>query len=280
MTATKLGPRAGMTLIEMLVGLMVGTLMLSALVGLFLSQSQLSGNQASHRLARDVVRVASQILTSDLRRLETSGGVEQASADSVTLRVPYSMGIVCASTGGGTPATTLSLLPTDSVRLATADVSGFAWRDTDGSYTYAPTTTLAAGSSGTCTSASIGVVAGGSVMEAGAGSAAIPVGVPALLYQRIRYAFVDTLGGSGLVRMGLESGTRELLVATFRESGTRFRFFVGASATAQDAPPSDLADLTGIELVLEGLGDRPDVTDGTVASEPLTVPVFFKNRTN
>lgn len=269
-----------MTLVEMLIGLIVGGIMLGALVGLFINQSQLSGDQASRRVARDVVRSASQILSADIRRIESSGGIEHASADTVTLRVPLAIGLVCASSGGGSPSTTLSLLPTDSVRYATAAVSGFAWRTSAGAYNYVPTTGLGAGATSSCSSASISTLSGGRVVQLSAGSGAIPDGAPALLYERIRYAFTDTGSGVALVRTLVESGAEETLVTNFDDAGTRFRFFVGSSGTAQDAPPSDLSDLTGLELVLEGVGDRPQVSDGEVATVPLTVAVFFKNQTN
>lgn len=272
--------RHGMTLVEMLIGLVVGGIMLGALVGLFINQSQLTGDQASRRAARDVVRSASRILSSDIRRLESLGGVEHASPDSVTLRVPFAAGLVCASSGGGSPSTTLSLLPTDSVRYATAEVSGLAWRSQAGDYSYVPTTGVAAGAASTCSSASISTLSGGRVVDLSAGSGAIPEGAPAFVYERIRYAFTDTGSGLSLVRTLVESGDEEVLVTNFGDAGTRFRFFVGASTSAQDAPPSDLGDLTGLELVLEGRGDRPRVSDGTVATESSTVPVFFKNQTN
>lgn len=269
-----------MTLVEMLVGLVVSGIMLGALVGLFINQSQLTGDRASRRVARDVVRSGSQILSADIRRLESSGGVEAASADSVTLRVPLAIGLVCGSSGGGSPSTTVSLLPTDSVRYATAAVSGFAWRSQAGAYTYMPTTGLGSGTASTCSSASVSTLSGGRVVELTAGSGAIPAGAPALLYERIRYAFTDTGSGVALVRTLVESGDREVLVTNFSDGGTRFRFFVGSSGTAQDAPPADLSDLTGLELVLEGQGDRPRVSDGAVATVPLTVPVYFKNQMN
>ncbi len=273
------GSRRGMTLVEMLVGLMVTTIILGALVTTFVSQSQLTGEQNSQRVARGAARSAAQALAVDIRRIESAGGVEQAAADSITIRIPFALGLVCASTGSGGGSTVISLFPADSANFANAAMSGFAWRDQAGSYTYVPATGLAAGAASTCSSASITTLPGGSVVEAPAGSGGIPAGSPVFLYQRVRYAFAPTGAGLSLVRTKVETGASETLVEPFDSAATRFRFYVGTSAVPEDAPPVDLGDLTGIELVLEGLGDRPRVRDGSVATAPLSATVFFKNRT-
>lgn len=268
---------AGMTLVELLVALVIAGLMLSALVGLFIGQSRVYGEQASQRLGRDAVRSALQALSSDLQRLEATGGVVAAAADSITIRVPFAMGLVCDDSGG---TATISLLPADSVTFANAGVSGFAWRGTGGGYTYIPGTTVGNGTASVCSGESIATVSGGSVVEMASAGGGIVPGAPALLYQEIRYAFLSSASGASLVRTVLETGEEETLVEFFEEAGTRFRFFIESVADAQDAPPADLGTLRGIELALEGLGDRPRSGSGSVASVPLTATIFFKNRPN
>lgn len=267
--------RAGMTLVEMLIGMVVAGVMLGALVGLFIGQSQLMDHQASQRVARDAARNALHVLATDLQRLESSGGVEEATQDSLVIRVPFALGLVCASSSG---STTLSLLPSDSVTYANAAMSGFAWRAPSGAYTYVPETNLSAGTASACSGASISTIAGGAVVDTDAGHASIPAGSPAFLYQRVRYHFEDTADGATLVRTVVESGDQETLVEFFDGSATRFRFFTSASPDPGDTPPADLGDLIGIELALEGLGDRPRASDGAVATAPLNASVFFKNR--
>ena len=72
------------------------------------------------------------------------------------------------------------------------------------------------------------------------------------------------------------SGTEEVVVENFVAGGTRFRFLVWASPTAQDAPPTDLTTIRGFELYLEGEGDysRPG---SAVASSDLAQKVFLMN---
>jgi hypothetical protein len=255
----------------------VASLILGGLLGVFLGESRLFGEWESRRTARDVTRSASQVLSADLRRLEATGGVEAASASSITLRVPFAMGLVCASSVG---STTASFLPTDSVMLADAAPSGQAWRTSSG-YGYANLSSVTAGGTADCTAADIATVAGGRVatITPGAG-ATVEAGTPLFLYQRVVYQFVSGADGSVLTRRQLSgAGDEEVLVEALSTSGTRFRFFVGSSAVAQDDPPADLSTLRGFELALEGMGAyaRPGAA---VPSAELAQAVFFKNAPN
>jgi hypothetical protein len=53
--------------------------------------------------------------------IEANGGVMAASATSLTIRIPYAIGVVCGNNGAGT---VLSLLPVDSTTYAEAAFYG------------------------------------------------------------------------------------------------------------------------------------------------------------
>jgi hypothetical protein len=268
---------AGMSVVELLVGIVVGLFLLGGLTGLFIGESRLFGEWESKRTSRDVVRSATQILSSDLRRLEATGGVEAASDSSVTLRVPYTMGLVCASSAA---STTVSLMPTDSVMLASSAISGQAWRTSTG-FGYANVTSLAAGVAATCTAVNITTLTGGRVvtLTPGAGPT-VRAGTVLFVHQRVLYSFQSVTGGSRLTRRLLNgAGGTENIVQTFVPAGTRFRFFVGSSAVAQDAPPADLSTIRGLELAMEGKGEYGQ--PGSVSpSTTLAQGVFFRNPPN
>lgn len=275
MTKSQGTTESGMTLIELMVSMVVAAVILGALVTLFIGQSRLFGEQESQRTAREAVRSAVHVLTSDLRRIEASGGVEAASAESITIRTPFAMGLVCSSSAANT---TVSLLPPDSASYANAEISGFAWR-AGGTYSYVPATTLDAGTASLCTGALITTLAGGRVVRISPGAGAgVPAGTPAMLYERVRYDFRGGASGFTLVRTIITPGAEEALVESFDGAGTRFRYFAGADDEAEDDPPSDLSDIRGVELVLEGLGDRPRAGSNTIATAPVTATVFFRNR--
>ena len=267
-------PAAGVTVIELIVGIVIALFVLASLLGVFISESRLFGEWESQRTARDAVRSATHVLAADLRRIETTGGIEAANSTSLTLRIPISIGVVCASTAA---STTISLLPADSVMMATAAMSGQAWRTNTG-YTYQATTGIAGVGAAACAAVNITTLAGGRVVQVTPGAGvAVVAGTPIMLYQRVRYEFVPGTDGTVLTRRLLSSGAgAEVLVENFVTSGTSFRFYVGTSATAQTSAPADLSTIRGIDLALEGMGEYAQPGD-PLTSTSVAQPVFFRN---
>jgi Tfp pilus assembly protein PilW len=269
-----LHPAAGVTVIELIVGIVIALFVLASLLGVFISESRLFGEWESQRTARDAVRSATHVLAADLRRIETTGGIEAANSTSLTLRIPISIGVVCASSAA---STTISLLPADSVMMATAALSGQAWRTNTG-YTYQATTGIAGAGVGACTAVNITTLTGGRVVQVTPGAGVTVVaGTPIMLYQRVRYEFVPGTDGTVLTRRLLSSGAAaEVLVENFVTSGTSFRFYVGTSATAQTSAPADLSTIRGIDLALEGMGEYAQPGE-PLTSSAVAQPVFFRN---
>lgn len=266
--------RAGVTVIELIVGMVIALFVLASLTGVFIGESRLFGEWESTRTARDAVRSAAQVLTTDLRRIETSAGVEAASATSMTLRIPIAIGVVCTSSA---VSTTMSLLPTDSVMTATAALSGQAWRTLTG-YSYLATTTLSGGPAANCTGVNITTLTGGRVVTVTPGAGAtVTAGTPIFLYQRVQYQFVTGANSTVLTRRLLSSGAAaEVLVENFVNSGTSFRFYVGTNANPQTNPPADLTTLRGIEIGLQAQGTYHQAGQA-VPGQSISQPVFFRN---
>jgi hypothetical protein len=197
---------------------------------------------------------------------------------SVTLRVPFAVGLVCGPVAGGT---TITLLPADSAMLAEPGFSGYAWRSTAGTYTYVEAGVAVNNSAvAPCTAAGITPVAGGRVVAV---APALPGGAAAgtavLLYRRITYDFANSNelpGRLALWRRVEASGAAEELVAPF-DATARFRFFALDNADAQDAPPP-LADLRGLELVLIGESEGSPRITAAPRRAAVTTAVFFRNR--
>jgi prepilin-type N-terminal cleavage/methylation domain-containing protein len=267
--------RPGMTLVELLVAMVIAVLLLQGMVAFFTGQSRVVGQNESMRGARDATRSAIHAFLGDLRRVEATGGVAAASASEVTVRVPFAMGVACQS---GSANTTLSVFPTDSIMWATSTLSGFAWRNANtGAYSYVSPAVLGSADADACTGKGVKVFGGGAVrtVTPTAGSN-VRLGTPVFLYHLVTYKFETVTGGSRLVRTRAGHDP-EVLVELFDPDATRFRFFVGGNATAQDNPPTDLGTLRGLEVVLAGRGDRPR-SDGSAFTAPMTLAIFFKNR--
>jgi hypothetical protein len=256
----------------------------TALIGVALTrimtvQSRFMSTQEGRSAARSVSRTATGIIFSDLRMVEATQGVVAATRKSVTLRVPYAMGLVC---GTSTGATTLALLPIDSATISEGGFSGYAWRGTNGAYTYVTSgaSLIQSGTASMCVStALIDTVPGGNIWRV---TPAVPAGAgtPVMLYRNITYAFQNSVleaGRIGLWRTVASAGVTDELVAPF-DTSAAFGFFVDGSATPLVNPPA-LTSIRGLELQLTALNSRNANATNTPADQtPLRTGVFFKNR--
>jgi prepilin-type N-terminal cleavage/methylation domain-containing protein len=269
----------GFTLVELLVGMVLLSIVGAGLVRLIMSQGRFMEQQEAWRSARAVSRSSLNRMLSDLRMVEASNGLEAAAAGGkdFTVRVPYAFGVICSASG---TAATASLLPVDSAMFATPGFSGFAWRNSAGSYTY-----VTAGAN--CTSASIATLAafGGSpagrVVNLGGTMGTVPpAGSIVFLFRRVRYEFKTSAalpGRTGLWRTLVSTGGTEELVAPF-DTTARVRFFVLASSTAQDAVPSPLGNVRGLEFRLDGMSENTARGNLSPKVSQITTSVFFENR--
>jgi hypothetical protein len=278
------GPRKGLSLAELLIGMVVLAIVGLALTRTMLSQARYFDHQKTGNLARAVARGPINRVVSDLRMVEAQGGVISASSSQIDVRVPYAIGVVCGP-GPNNNSTHISLLPVDSAMFAAPGYSGYAWRGGDGVYHYQEDNqTKDVGDPVVCTNARIGTLtsSGAKVIKI---SPLLPAsatyGTPVLLYRKIRYSFgaSTTLPGTiGLFRTRLENPvTVEELSAPY-DASARFRYFVGSSLTAQDSPPGDLSTLRGIELNMTGLSERAPSGATQKQKAPFITAVFFKNR--
>lgn len=275
--------RAGFTLIELLISMIATSIVALAMVRLMMTDLRFAEDREAWRTARQAARSGFAALTADLRMVETGGGVEAAAAGGkdLTLRVPYAFGVMCATTGANT---VISMMPVDSAMFAQPGHSGFAWRnDTTQVYTYVNGGTRASGSALICTAVGVPVVAGGGVVTvSGAIPFTRPVGTVIFLYKRIRYELkASTLmpGQTALWRTLLTAGTSEELAAPF-SSDARFRFFAGSPpATAQDAVPSPLSTISGLELNFSGQSDRTPRGESGPKVVSFVSSLFFQNVT-
>lgn len=265
----------GHTLAEMLIAMTIMAVIGAALTRLIVIQSRAFRKQTSYKEARAVTRAALNLMQSELRMVEVTGGMLSATPEGIGVRVPYAIGVICNTT-------TISILPLDSLMYANAVLGGYAWRDSVGAYTYVESSpTVGAGTVSNCTAVNIATLTGGQVLAI---SPALPatarVGDNVMLYQRIRYSF----GASGLLpgRYGLfrtvGSGTPEEIAMPFDSATTRFKFFNVTSDTSRAVVTT--ADIRGVELNLTGQSERIPSGLSSYATSQLITAVFFGNRAN
>jgi type II secretory pathway pseudopilin PulG len=276
---------AGFVLAELLVALVIAAIIGAALTQLVVSQSRLVALQGSVMQARGGARAALNVMSGDLRMVGDSGLVA-AAAESVTVRIPYAFGVACGQTGG---TTIVSLLPADSASFFAADAatSGYAWRDSTGTFRFVTPATVSNANAGlgTCTGATPPITtlsAPGWSARAVAltpNAVATPPGAVVYLYQLVRSAFAPSAqipGRTALWRTVLASGQRNELVAPFA-AGTAFQFLVGTALTPSASPPADLTTVRGLRLILNAASEQPPEGRATPMTFDLTSDVLFRN---
>jgi len=285
--------RKGFTLNEVLISLVILSVIGAAFTRILTYQTRYLAHETSIRTARSVARTANNILLSDLRAVQDSGGEDSVTSDGKLIRilVPYRFGLVCATNG---PATTVSMLPVDSATIALSVYKGFAWRDSlTGRYHYImpsdPTGSdiPTAGVGPTCTGQGTNqaqilsvtsLARSADVLELrSAAASGATVAAPVFLFQKVTYSF-RTSGvypnALGLWR-NVEGGANEELVAPF-DASARFRFYqAGDDASRTTAPP--VSDIRGVELVLAALSPIKSSNRAGLPMQTVTTSVFFKN---
>ena len=286
--------RSGFTLNEMLISMVILSIVGAGFTRILTYQTRYYAHQTTLRTARSVARAATNLLVSDLRIVQDSGGVDSVTVDGKLVRVlvPYRFGLVCATNGN---TTTVTMLPTDSASLALSVYKGFAWRNnagaSSGRYTYVfpsepsgVNQPVTAGTPGTCTGGTAQLrtvtVSGraGQLLDLKSDApSGAPVLAPVFLFQKITYSFRASgvyPNALGLWR-NVEGGANEELVAPF-DTSARFKFYTAGSDVSTVVPPA-VSDIRGIELVLSALSPRASSSNTSKEVVKVVTSVFFKN---
>jgi prepilin-type N-terminal cleavage/methylation domain-containing protein len=288
--------RRGFTLIEVTISLVILGVIGVAATRMLAAQGRFYDKQTNLRAARSIARSSMNVILSDLRMVQDSGGVDSASADGKVLRVkvPYRFGLVC---GTVLTTTTVTLLPNDSATNAMSTYAGFAWRNaTTGRYVMvtplSPTGTDRPVSSltpSTCTGNGGGQARIRTVTVSGRPggifdlNSAVPTGAtataPMFLWERVTYAFKASTaypGYYGLYRkvQGSAAGDEELLGPFDASAG--FRYYIAGDDTSRTTVPA-LDQIRGVDLILNSMS--PAATSDNTAHSPSksVTSVFFKN---
>lgn len=285
--------RSGFTLAEVIISLVIVSIVGASFTRILTYQTRYLAHETSLRTARSVARTANNILLTDLRAVQDSGGVDSVTADGKLIRilVPYRFGLVCATSLN---QTTVSMLPVDSATIALSVYKGFAWRDSlTGRYHYImpadPTGNdiPAAGVGPTCfgngtnQAGILSVSTNGRTADVLAVNSAAPSGAtvaaPVFFFQKVSYSFKQSgayPNAFGLYRH-VEGGTDEELVAPF-DASARFRFYQAGDDASRATPPL-VSDIRGIELVLAALSPIKSSNQAGLPMQTITTSVFFKN---
>lgn len=265
--------RRGLSLVEVLIAIVLLGIVGAGITRMLKSQMQFFSRSTNARDARSVSRNALNLLRAEMRMIEPRG-VTLANADSLRVNLPYAMGLNCS-------LSTATFVPVDSLTWATAVFAGFAWRDTTSGATYtyqASNTAPVAGLTTSCTAVGLSVIPSGPVLVLSPAIGTATVAAPVFLYQTVTYHLGPStlIPGRTALWRTVTGGTSEE-IATPVDDSSIIRFYVAGSTTAQDAAPSPLSDMIGVEFVLRGESER--ISPGTLAPESseTRVSIFFRN---
>ena len=273
--------------------LLVATVLLGVLGGaltkLVVGQMRFFDNISTVRDARSVARTSMNVMLSDLRMVQDSGGLDSVASNGKLIRVlvPYSFGVFC---GTAASVSTVSMAPVDSASLAFAKFAGYGWRNwSTARYTIVPTATapVASGQATLCTTTA-GIktmtIAGrsGLVLDISpAIAAATNQGSAIFFYQKVTYSFASSTlfpGKIGLWRT-VSGGVSEELTGPF-DASAGFRFYKTGDDTSKTTVPTTAAakdSVRGLDIVLTAIGSRTPAGRTSPSLSKVVTSVFFKN---
>jgi prepilin-type N-terminal cleavage/methylation domain-containing protein len=261
--------RRGLTIIELMVTLVVFGILGTALMRLMISNSRFVSRQEALLEARQTSRSAMHAITAEMRMV-TDGGLVAATADSVTMRIPYVFGVLCRNQ-------TAAIMPTDSVIFANAVPAGIAYRLLNGTYQFNTAITMTmGGTASNCTSDSIQMVPGGQRITLSA--AVAPSGTVFYFYQTVTFKFATStqLPGRRALWRRVGGAAAEEILSPFA-AGARFAFLTGSRLTVQLSPPP-VSQIQGLELRLVGESVAPPNGQAAPTQYELSPRVKFVNR--
>lgn len=281
--------RAGVTLVELMVGMVMSAFVGTMMVSLLLTSTRFNDRVDAGREARGTARTPLNLITTELRMVNAETGVISADTATITVRIPFMLGLACSVTPGPSGSVTAAFLPVDATMLdLSLGYTGFAIRQFDGSYAYsASTSAIPSGTSapGSCTTGGVALPTGskfGTLL--GPIGIAASAGTPVLLYRTVRYEFAPstiTPGRIALWRHSLAAGgsilASEEVAAPF-DSTAGFRYFVLNERLAVDTAITSPGNLRGVEIHLFGESERTVRNRLAPEQTNLVTSVFFLNR--
>ena len=264
--------RRGLSLVEVLIAIVLLGIVGAGITRMLNSQLRFFARGTNARDARSVSRNALNLTRAELRMVEPRG-IMAATRDSVTIRVPYLMGLYCS-------ASSATFVPADSLTVAQAQYGGYAYRDTTSgsAYTYVTATTApTVGASTLCSAVGLTPVPSGQVLTVTPAIVTLSTSAPVFLWQSVTYKFAaSTLvpGRYALWRQAGSATAEEIAVPV--DTASRFNFYTTGTSSST-AVPSPLNTMRGIEILLYGESER--TSPGKTAPEEVLqrVSIFFRN---
>ena len=286
--------RAGFTIVELLVGLVLASLFATILFQLVRGQSRFVAIQSAREEVQQNVRGALDIIASELRAVP-AGGLMQGSASTIRFLVPRAIGVHC---GGGTANAMTVLFPgglpagtipagaqptTRGLLGATALVPPFAWSG-NVPVSQVNQVTAVAANAVPCSNLQWSQAAAGGVQAfTFTGNnlpAATPLGGQVVFFDVVQYDVqADADGRFWIYRGTGVAGSAQPMAGPLPAANSlQFQYFTVPTGGAAFVPGNTRANLNTVARVQIDLTARSRNTlDGNEQTEAGTVTVFLRN---
>lgn len=247
--------RDGFTLVETLVALTLSTVLVGLVTSVFIAQSDFYDDVTRRSDVHSDARTVLDVVTGDVRA-SSQGAFVIAGPGQLVMRVPVTVGLVCAVSG----STVSTYLPRSGAGLDTASVTGYAFRERDGTWSWAFDSwsslydsegTTIKGDCGGIGMDTTGIPASHFVSLAGPGSSSdATIGAALMLHREIELRFAAS--GLDPSRTGLFRGTYGstlVEVASGLGSDAEFSYRLkGQSSYGSSVSGTNLADINAVRV--------------------------------
>lgn len=281
--------RAGFTLVELLVAIVIGGLVTGSIFQLLGGQGRFVERQSAREEVQQNTRASLDLIGSELRTLPAGDALVRADADSITFRTPRVWGAVCAVTG----ATTLDVA-VPAIAAANYGLTAGTGVVVNVGTSAAPLWTAPVGvtvlgpAASTCNGSALpaGVERRSLTLSAqpSSGATTPAVGHNLYLYDQVTYRTGTSTSVPGLwvqrrLGDGMSAVNQPLAGPVEAGTGLRFAYFTDASSAPLSTPIASAATrqaVSRVQVIVRSIS-RHEVADGP-ESKADTVVISLRNR--
>lgn len=275
--------RAGFTLIEMMIAIIITGLLAGVLFQMLQGQGRMTEVQGARAEIQQNSRGTIELISSELRSIGPLGLTTGAS-EEIEFRVPIIWGVVCAASSGGL----VVLFDTAEVALPSSAAEGVVVRTAPDTWTQGAGAAVSATTSTAC---NVMNFSGDDLVVREVGTslsgAAPPVGAPVYLYHRLRYYSAADASGRHWVYRSERGAAGQPLAGPLDEGGPggepfAFEYFSGPSTqvTGNISESGGTASpVNMIRLKARMRSQSEAVIDGGPARDSASIFVHLRNRT-
>lgn len=245
--------RRGFSLVELVIVLVLAGIVSTAAITMFITQNKLNAQMTALGESQENARSAVLLAASELHGA-ANGSVIDATASSITLRLPLVLGIVC---GQQNPQFKDVYLPLNGVSLRDADVDGYAVLGDDGrwsNFARIPNGNLNRGGSGRTRCIATGGGAAGTDSDYSTLRVDGGIGTPVMLYRDVTYYFAASALDASRRGFFRATGGQAVELAHGFSDDSHFEYQLAGATWDSTVRRGDLDAIEAVRIAVEVTG--------------------------